>query len=126
MVATPALTGPGRIGLACNWSLPITFFLGGQPAGCALDGSTDVFQTTSCALAQNGLQYILSFTGGGIPNNGSFVIAEDGVDPSEFPMVDASVTTAATPEPDSILLLSTGMLSLGAFFTNRNRRGARS
>ncbi len=97
--------------------------LGSQPAGCALDGSTDFFQTATCSLTPDGSKYILDFTFGAIPNNGSFVIAEDGVDPSLFPMVTATV---ATPEPSSIWLLSTGALMLGFFFANRREWAVRA
>ena len=112
-------TGKDWIGLQLVVSN--TDSLGGQPASCALDGSADLFQNTSCALTPDGSKYILSFAGGDIPNNGSFVIAEDGVNPADFPMVDASVTTTVTPEPDSILLLSTGIAALGSLAAKRRR-----
>lgn len=99
--------------------------LGSQPAGCALDGSTDFFQSASCSLTPDGSQYILSFTAGEIPNNGSFVIAEDGVDPASFPQITATASTE-TPEPASIWLLSTGALMLGFFFANRRNWITRS
>lgn len=97
--------------------------LGSQPAGCALDGSTDYFHATQCFLATDRSRYILDFSAGDIPNNGSFVIAEKGVDPLLFPPGTATVTTTAnpTPEPSSIWLLSTGVLVSGFFFTNRRR-----
>jgi hypothetical protein len=111
-------TGKDWIGLQLVFGN--TDSLGGQPASCALDGSADLFKNTSCALTPDGSKYILSFTGGAIPNNGSFVIAEDGVAPADFPMIDASVTTV-TPEPDSILLLSTGIAALGSLAAKRRR-----
>jgi hypothetical protein len=95
--------------------------LGSQPAGCALDGSTDFFQSASCSLTPDGSTYILDFSAGGIPNNGNFVIAEDGVDPASFPQVTATATTA-TPEPGSIWLFSTGALLIGFFFANRSEK----
>jgi len=113
-------TGQDWIGLQLVFSN--TAPLGSQPAGCALDGSTDYFQNATCSLTPDESQYILSFTTGAIPNNGGFVIAEDGVDPSLFPLVSATVITTATPEPSSILLLLTGVLMLGLFFADRRQR----
>jgi hypothetical protein len=93
--------------------------LSGQPGNCTLDGSADFFATASCSLSTDQTQYILSFTGGVIPNNGGFVIAEDGINPGAFPLVSASVTTAATPEPGSIWLLCTGVLMTGVYFSKQ-------
>src|SRR5882762_4908804 len=103
-------TGQDWLGLQLVFSN--TAPLGSQPAGCALDGSTDYFQNATCSLTPDASKYILSFTTGIIPNNGGFVIAEDGVDPSLFPLISATVTVA-TPEPDSIWLLSAGVLMAG-------------
>jgi hypothetical protein len=111
-------TGQDWVGLQLVFSN--TAPLGSQPAGCALDGSTDYFQNATCALTPNGLQYILSFTTGAIPNNGGFVIAEDGVEPSLFPLISATVTVA-TPEPNSIWLLSAGVLMVGVHFGSQRR-----
>jgi hypothetical protein len=95
--------------------------LNGQPAGCALDGGgADLFSqpaSESCSL-QSGSEYVLIYTGGAILNNENFVIAEDGVDPSAFPEITASVT-ATTPEPGSILLMITGVFMGGLYFANR-------
>lgn len=109
-----------------DWTgLDLTFAnnsaLGGQPAGCALDGGgADIYAEPpagSCDL-QNESQYVLIYTGGGIENNENFVIAEDGVDPGDFPEITATVVVA-TPEPDSIWLLATGLLMMGLYFANR-------
>ena len=105
-----------------------TSSLASQPAGCALDGSTDYFSTPACVLTTDMSQYILSFTTGVIPNNGSFVIAEDGVSPDDFPMITATVTTSGgttvTPEPGSIWLMSTGVLMTGFYLTKRHVFGS--
>jgi hypothetical protein len=102
--------------------------LSGQPAGCALDGGgADIYAeppSGSCDL-QNDSQYVLIYTGGVILNNENFVIAEDGVDPTEFPEITASVTVA-TPEPGSIWLLGSGMLMSGFYFANRRKWAART
>jgi hypothetical protein len=103
--------------------------LNGQPAGCALDGGgADLFAAPSpdaCGL-QNGSEYVLIYTGGGIENNENFVIAEDGVDPSDFPDITVSVTTAATPEPESIWLLATGIVMIGFYFAHQRKWKART
>jgi len=112
-------TGQDWIGLELIFGN--TGALGSQPASCALDGSTDFFATASCSLTPDTTEYILDFSAGEIPNNGSFVIAEDGVDPSLFPLISATVTTA-TPEPSSIWLLSSGVLGIGSWLAGRNKR----
>jgi hypothetical protein len=103
--------------------------LNGQPAGCALDGGgADLFAAPSsgaCDL-QNGSEYVLIYTGGAILNNENFVIAEDGVDPSDFPEITASVASTATPEPGSIWLLASGMLMTGFYVANRRKWTART
>jgi len=96
-----------------------TASLGSQPAGCALDGSTDFYQSAICSLAPDGSEYFLDFTIGSIPNNGSFVIAEDGVNPSDFPMVSVTIIKDVVPEPGSIWLMSTGILLVGFLFAKR-------
>jgi hypothetical protein len=93
----------------------------------------DLFTAVSCTAAQGG--YILNYTGGNIPtSNGNspdnanfnrdsvFTIAESGVDPGSFPQVTANFNPVATPEPDSLLLLSTGLLSGGGLIFRDLRR----
>jgi hypothetical protein len=108
-------TGQDWLGLQLSFSN--TEALGSQPAGCAPDGSADFYSSADCSLTPDGSDYLLVFTSGVIPNNGSFVIAEDGVDPSDFPDVD--VTAITTPEPSSIWLLSGGVLLIGFEFASR-------
>ncbi|MDE1178431.1 MAG: PEP-CTERM sorting domain-containing protein [Edaphobacter sp.] len=93
------------------------------PAVCSLDGGgQDIFAAPgpgNCDL-QDDEQYVLIFSGGLLKNNENFVIAEQGVDPSDFPEVTASFTTsAATPEPESLWLLSTGLLYAGSLLKKR-------
>ena len=94
--------------------------LGSQPTSCALDGSEDIYSSTNCNLSSDESQYILTFSLGNIPNNGNFVIAEDGVDPSLFPTVTLVAVTSPVPEPSSILFLSTGLFCAALFFLRRN------
>lgn len=93
------------------------------PSECSLDGGgQDIFAapgTGACDL--QGDQYVLIFSGGILSNNENFVIAEDGVDPSDFPDVTASFTTPSTvtPEPESVWLLSTGIAFAASFLRKR-------
>lgn len=93
------------------------------PANCSLDGGgLDIFAAPgegSCDLQSN-QQYLLIFNGGILTNNENFVIAEQGVDPNDFPEVTASFTTASTvPEPESLWLFSTGIVLAGSFLSKR-------
>jgi hypothetical protein len=62
--------------------------------------------------------FALTFSGGSIPDGNSFVILEEGVDPTEF---KGTATADPVPEPDSLLLLSTGamMMATGLFMKSR-------
>jgi hypothetical protein len=74
------------------------------------------FGVTSCVVDSDG-GYALTFSGGSIiPGNG-FVILEEGVDPKSF----VGTATADTPEPDSLLLLSTGTMMMGLYLAGRTR-----
>ncbi len=86
--------------------------LGSQAVSCAPEPSNNIFSQTNCALL-NGTIYSLNFSGGLISNGELFFIIEQGVDPSLFPTGTATFTTSTvTPEPASLLLLSTGLLGL--------------
>jgi hypothetical protein len=50
-----------------------------------------------------------------------FTIAEQGADPDSFGTMTAEATIANTPEPGSLLLLATGMLSTGRYLIRRRR-----
>jgi len=99
--------------------------LGSQASDCDLDPSTAVndFQSVTCPAP--GDTYVLDFTDpttpGGIPIGATFTVAEEGVNPADFPV--GTLTTNVTPEPSSIWLMSTGALLLSAFFYSRRRNG---
>lgn len=90
----------------------------GQTAGCAKYGAgLDIFTNVTCTTNTDG--YLLDFTGGNIGFGGFFLVAEAGVPPDAFPDVTA---IANAPEPGSLWLLSTGILSSGLFFADWRRR----
>jgi hypothetical protein len=91
--------------------------------GCDTDlpdvTATPIFTNNSCSATPGG-GIVLSFSGGpGVPTNHVFIILEEGVDPDSF--TGGTVTAAATPEPDSLLLLSTGTLMMGLYLAGRTR-----
>ena len=119
------LTGGTIVGLSISVPnlIPNTTGGGNQPAGC----DTTISQTffTSCSTQNLSNGYILTFSGGNIPSdqflNSEFTIAEQGADPAEFGTMTATATLASTPEPDSLILLATGMLSTGGYLLRRRR-----
>jgi hypothetical protein len=100
-------------------TVPDTGGIVGQTANCPTDPN-DVFQSLDCDPNPVNGTFYLDFTDGDIPSGeGYFIIAEYGADPTVFP--DTTAITG-TPEPSSILLLSTGVLSLGVFGFYQRRR----
>jgi hypothetical protein len=76
------------------------------------------FSVTNCAPIDGGLGgYALTFSGGSIAPGNGFVILEEGVAPADF----VGTAVADTPEPDSLLLLSTGTMMMGLYMAGRTR-----
>jgi hypothetical protein len=115
-------TGQDWTSLTLNFSNN-TALSDAAPANCSLDGGgLDIFPEPgpgACDLHDD-QQYTLIFSGGLLTNNENFVIAEQGVDPSEFPEVTASfTTTSAVPEPETLWLFSTGIALAGSAISRR-------
>jgi hypothetical protein len=94
-------------------------------ASCDTNLPGAVFLVSSCTPPTPGSPnptYDLSFSDGAIVNSNFFIILETGLPAGDF-MGDATVT--ATPEPDSLLLLSTGALMMAAgLYMKKQRRFA--
>lgn len=90
--------------------------------------SSDIFQQATFIAPADPTNsnefYTFIFSGNGLVEGQSFVITEDGVtDPSQFPLVTVSYTTtggtSVTPEPSSLLLLSTGLFGGTCLYLRR-------
>lgn len=95
----------------------------GQAANCDPGISDDIFSNVDCPASPDNSSFTLIYMDGVIANNGYFFITEDGVDPAtDFPTGRATANTAMTPEPGSIVLLSTGVFLFGWFVYGERRR----
>jgi hypothetical protein len=89
-----------------------------QTAGCTPFGSgLDIYSTATCSDLPAG--YLLDFSGGAIAIGQIVTIAEQGVDPADFPPTTVTPFGAPTPEPSSFILLATGALSAGSMLRRR-------
>jgi hypothetical protein len=99
-------------------SINLTFqgaLLGG--ATCDTNLPNGAFQVSSCTPPGPGdSDYSLSFSDGSITNSRAFIILETGVDPADFM---GTATVGVTPEPNSLLLLSTGVMMAGLYLMKR-------
>jgi hypothetical protein len=93
----------------------------GQEASCdagGQDGLPSVLNPTGSCGAQVDGFYNLTFSGGaGIPNGNDIVVYEVGAAPDLF--TEGSVSVGVTPEPDSLLLFSTGVMMAGLYISRR-------
>jgi hypothetical protein len=101
-------------GAGCDTTLPegVAGPTGGGPA----------FTLSSCTPPGPGDDdFSLSFTAGSIGRTRTFILIETGIDPADFV---GTATVGVTPEPESLALLSTGVMMMMAGLYIKQRRFA--
>jgi hypothetical protein len=107
-------TGSILQGATCDTDLP----------GISLPPSIGpAFSPTGCTPDGNG-GFDIAFSGGSIPFTHQFIIIEVGVDPGPDGGLGATATADPVPEPDSFLLLTTGVMMMTAGVYIKQRRFA--
>lgn len=105
-------SGVDWVGL--QFVFPNTVNLASQPVDCSPAPNHNAYAQSNCVLDPVSGAYFLDFNGGVIRNTEAFFLTEEGVDPSLFPTGTGTYTTAATPEPSSLVLFLTGIPAAGA------------
>ncbi len=78
-----------------------------------------VLDVVSCGPDPNNpLAYALDFAGGaGVPPGNALIVFEEGENPNDFQ--GGTATIGLAPEPDSLLLFSTGVMMAGLYMSRR-------
>lgn len=95
--------------------------LGDQDASCDSEGQSGLpsgLDVVSCTKNEASGFYDLLFGGGpGVPTGSNLIVFEQGADPTDFQ--NGSGTVGVTPEPDSLLLFSTGVMMAGLYMSRQ-------
>jgi hypothetical protein len=103
---TLGFNNPALDGGSCDTTLP------------GVVGPSPAFGISACNVDPSG-GFDITFSGGSVGNSNQFIILEIGADPDLF---DGNATPNPVPEPNSMILFSTGAMMMTALFMKRQHR----